>query len=106
MLASENKTVLKAAEVINKRIEALDSKLPTLKEKIEQKYPYEVYGIKAEGMYDEQSAKIKDEIKLLEKYNAGMHELFEMIEGGRICPENILWKSQMVKETETKSLLE
>lgn len=76
-----NKTVIKAHEVIKSRIEKLRDKKQNLREKIDARYPFETYGITADIKFDEQSKALDEEIKLLQKYDSGMYDLIEIIEG-------------------------
>lgn len=79
-MQSHNKTVIKAHNVIKQRIEVLRDKKQTLKERIDEKYPYEIHGMKGETQFEKYSKKYEDEINLLRKYDSGMYDLMEMVE--------------------------
>ncbi len=80
-MISNNKTVNRAHAIIAARIEKLREKKQTLRDRIDEKYPCDVYGNKGEMYFDKYSKKYDDEINLLRKYDSGMYELIEMIEG-------------------------
>lgn len=80
-MISKNKTVNKAHEVIKTRIEKLRDKKQNLRDRIDEKYPSDMYGIKGDMIYDQKAKELDDEIKLLRLYDSGMYDLMEAIEG-------------------------
>ena len=79
-MMSQNKTVQKAHEVIKKRIEALIDKKQSLRDRIDEKYPADFYGIKGNMIFDEKSKEIQEELDLLRTYDRGFYDLIEIIE--------------------------
>lgn len=79
-MMSQNKTVQKAHEVIKKRIEALVDKKQSLRDRIDEKYPADCYGIKGDMIFDEKSKEIQEELDLLRTYDRGFFDLVEIIE--------------------------
>lgn len=79
-MMSQNKTVQKAHEVIKKRIEALVDKKQSLRDRIDEKYPADCYGIKGDMIFDEKSKEIQEELDLLRTYDRGFYDLVEVIE--------------------------
>lgn len=80
-MTSENKTVYKSLELLINRREKLREKKQTLRERIDEKYPFEIYGCKADQVFDDKSAELDGEIELLSKYISGFYDLMEIIEG-------------------------
>lgn len=80
-MISKNKTVNKAHEVIKTRIEKLRERKQNLRDRIEDRYPFEVYGVRSQSIYEQKSKELDDEIKLLKKYDSGIYDLIEIIEG-------------------------
>lgn len=78
---SNNSTINRVHYLIQERIERLRTKKQNLREKIDEKYPEDIYGIKGVMIYEEQSKKLDDEITLLRKYDSGIYDLIEIIEG-------------------------
>ena len=76
----ENKTVLKAHELIKKRIEALVEKKQGLRDRIDEKWPADCYGIKGDMIFDEKSKEIQEELDLLRAYDRGFYDLIEGVE--------------------------
>lgn len=79
-MTSNNKTVNKCIDLLVNQREKLRDKRQNLRDRLEERWPYEEYGIKADCMFDEQSVKLDAEIKLLSKYISGMYDLIEIIE--------------------------
>ena len=79
-MMSQNKTVQKAHVVIKKRIEALVDKKQSLRDRIDEKYPADCYGIKGDMIFDEKSKEIQEELDLLRTYDRGFYDLVEVIE--------------------------
>ena len=61
-MQSDNKTVNKAHALIKERIEKLRDKKQNLRDRIEEKYPYDLYGLKGETMYEQKSKELEEEI--------------------------------------------
>ncbi len=78
---SKNKTVNKIHNMLNDKREKLRDKRQNLRDRIDDKYPYDLYGIKGDMMFEEQSKALDEEIDLLGKYISGMFDLIEIIEG-------------------------
>lgn len=78
---SKNKTVNKVHDILNDKREKLRDKKQNLRDRLDEKYPYDAYGIKADMMFEEQSKALDEEIDLLGKYISGMFDLIEIIEG-------------------------
>lgn len=79
-MTSDNKTVMKAISTIIDRREKLREKKQTLRDRIDEKYPYDSHGLKGEMIFDEKSRELDAEIKLLSKYISGIYDLIEIIE--------------------------
>lgn len=79
-MVSNNKTVMRAISILIDKREKLRDKKQALRNKIDDKYPPEVYGIKGEMKFSEESEKLNSEINLLSKYISGLYDLIEMIE--------------------------
>lgn len=82
-MTSENKTVYKSLDVLINRREKLREKKQTLRDRIDEKYPFEIYGLKGDQVFDDKSAELDGEIELLSKYISGFYDLMEIIEGGQ-----------------------
>ena len=80
-MISQNKTVMKAIDQLIVKREKLRDKKQNLRDRIDEKYPYDTHGIKGDMIFDEQSKKLDAEIKLISKYISGMYDLIEIIEG-------------------------
>ena len=78
-MTSQNKTVNKAHEVIKTRIEKLRDKKQNLRDRIDDKYPFEIYGMRGEQIYEDKSKELNEEIELLSKYVSGLYDLIEII---------------------------
>lgn len=76
----DNKTVLKAHEVIKKRIQVLIDKKQKLRDWCDEKWPFDLYGITADVEFDDRSAKIEEELKLLRLFDSGFYDLIEGVE--------------------------
>lgn len=79
-MQTENKTIIKAHELIKSRIQKLVDKKQNLRDWVDEKYPFDVYGIKGEMIFDEKSKQINDELNLLRQYDSGMYDLIEVVE--------------------------
>lgn len=73
----ENKTVVKAHEIIKKRIEALVDKKQKLRDWCDEKWPFDTYGITADVEFDDRAKKIEEELMLLRLYDHGFYDLME-----------------------------
>lgn len=82
-MISKNKTVNHLVDALADRREKLTDKRRNLHYEITEKYPYDVYGMKGEGIFEEKSKKLDEEIALLDKYISGMYDLIEIVEGGK-----------------------
>ncbi len=80
-MISDNKTVNKAQELLINRREKLRDKKQNLRNMVDEKYPYDMYGIKADMVFERKSAELEKEIELLGKYISGMYDLIEIVEG-------------------------
>lgn len=80
-MTSDNKTVMKAIDLLIMKREKLRDKKQNLRDKIDDKYPFEIYGLKGDQIYEDKSKELDDEIKLLSTYISGMYDLIEIIEG-------------------------
>lgn len=80
-MTSDNKTVMKAIDLLIMKREKLRDKKQNLRDRIDEKYPFDTCGIKGDMIYDEKSKELDDEIKLLSTYISGMYDLIEIIEG-------------------------
>lgn len=79
-MQTENKTIIKAHEVIKARIQKLVDKKQNLRDWVDDRYPADTFGIKGEMLFDEKVKQIDEELKLLRKYDSGMYDLIEVIE--------------------------
>lgn len=79
-MTSGNKTVNKAMYLLIERREKLREKKQSLRDRIDEKYPYDMYSIKGDMIFDQKSKDLDDEIKLLSTYISGMFDLIEIIE--------------------------
>lgn len=80
-MTSKNKTVMKAVDLLIQKREKLRDKKQNLRDNIDDKYPFEIYGLKGEQIYEDKSKELDDEIKLISQYISGMYDLIEIIEG-------------------------
>lgn len=80
-MVTTNKTVLKAQGIIKERIEKLRDRKQTLYDRIYEKYPRDLYGCKGDYYFDKQSREIDEEIALLRRYDSGLYDLMEILEG-------------------------
>lgn len=79
-ISDNNQTVLKAHEVIKKRIQTLTDRKQRLRDWCDEQWPFDVYGITADTEFDDRSAKIEKELKLLRLYDHGFYDLIEWAE--------------------------
>ncbi len=79
-MQTENKTIIKAHELIKARIQKLVDKKQNLRDWVNEKYPADCYGIKGEMIFDEKSKQINEELSLLRRYDSGMYDLIEVVE--------------------------
>ena len=79
-MVSDNKTVNKAHQLIKDKIEVLRVKRQTLKDRIDEKYPADMYGCKGQTKFEEESRKLDEDIKLLRAYDSAFYDLFEVLE--------------------------
>lgn len=80
-MTSKNKTVMKAVDLLIQKREKLRDKKQNLRDRIDDKYPFEIYGLKGDQIYEERFKELDDEIKLISQYISGMYDLIEIIEG-------------------------
>ena len=80
-MISNNKTVMKAIDLLIQKREKLRDKKQNLRDRIDDKYPFEIYGLKGDQIYEERFKELDDEIKLISQYISGMYDLIEIIEG-------------------------
>lgn len=80
-MTSDNKTVNKLIDQLIDKREKLRDKKQNLRDRIDEKYPFEIYGLKGDQIYENKSKELDDEIKLISKYISGMYDLIEIIEG-------------------------
>ena len=74
---TENKTVLKAHDVIKKRIDVLVDKKQRLRDWCDEKWPYETHGVTADVEFDDRSRKIEKELEELRLYDRGFYDLID-----------------------------
>lgn len=79
-MKSDNKTVMKALAVLQDRRSNLLTKKEGLYERIEEKYPEDMYGIKGMMVFEQKSKELNDEINLLTHYIKGFYDLMEYVE--------------------------
>ena len=82
-MTSDNKTVMRCIDLLVEKREKLRDKRQNLRDYIEDKYPFEIYGLKGETIFDEKSLKYDAEIDLLGRYITGMYDLIEIIENNK-----------------------
>ena len=80
-MTSKNKTVMKAVDLLIQKREKLRDKKQNLRDRIDDKYPFEIYGLKGDQIYEERFKELDDEIKLISQHISGMYDLIEIIEG-------------------------
>lgn len=80
-MTSKNKTVMKAIDLLIQKREKLRDKKQNLRDNIDDKYPFEIYGLKGDLIFEEKQKELDDEIKLISQYISGMYDLIEIIEG-------------------------
>lgn len=77
---SRLKVVNRMYNQLHKEKERLLIKKTGLKESIDERYPFEVYGIKNEIIFEERSKKINEDLNLINRYINGFQDLIEIIE--------------------------
>lgn len=80
-MTSDNKTVMRVISILVERRDKIQEHQQTLRQLVDEKYPYDMYGLKGEMIFQERSEKYKNEIRLINKYISGMYDLIEIIEG-------------------------
>ena len=80
-MTSDNKTVMRVISIMLERRDKIQEHQQTLRQLVDEKYPYDMYGLKGEMIFQERSEKYKNEIRLINKYISGMYDLIEIIEG-------------------------
>lgn len=80
-MTSDNKTVMRVISILLERRDKIQEHQQTLRQLVDEKYPYDIYGLKGEMIFQERSEKYKNEIRLINKYISGMYDLIEIIEG-------------------------
>ena len=80
-MTSDNKTVMRVISILVERRDKIQEHQQTLRQLVDEKYPYDIYGLKGEMIFQERSEKYKNEIRLINKYISGMYDLIEIIEG-------------------------
>ena len=80
-MKSRFKAVNKGLETLEKEREKLIKKREGLKAKIEEKYPWELYGVTGEMLFDEKAKDLDEEIAKLQTYISGYYDLIEILEG-------------------------
>lgn len=79
-MISGNKTINKALDLLIARREKLFEKKQSLRDWVDEKYPYETHGCKGMSIFEQKSKDLDNEIKLLSMYISGMYDLIEIIE--------------------------
>lgn len=79
-MTSGNKTFNKAIDLLITRREKLREKKQSLRDWVDEKYPYEMCGLKGMTIFEQKSKDLDDEIKLLSTYISGMYDLIEIVE--------------------------
>ncbi len=79
-MVSGNKTFNKAIDLLIARREKLREKKQSLRDWVDEKYPYEMCGLKGMTIYEQKSKDLDAEIKLLSTYISGMYDLIEIVE--------------------------
>jgi hypothetical protein len=80
-MRSNNNFVNKLYDQLIDRRNRLEAKRLELREKISDRYPDELYGVKGDIIFEEKKAKYDEEIKLLDKYIRTFSDMVEIIEG-------------------------
>ena len=75
------KILTKAKNDLNELWEKLEKQRESLKDDIYEKYPEDVYGIKAELVFDKKSEEINEDIRIARMAFIGMRNFLEEIEG-------------------------
>ena len=79
-MVSGNKTFNKAIDLLITRREKLREKKQSLRDWVDEKYPFELYGCKGMSIFEQKSKDLDNEIKLLSTYISGMYDLIEIVE--------------------------
>ena len=79
-MISGNKTFNKAIDLLITRREKLFEKKQSLRDWVDEKYPYETHGVKGMTIFEQKSKDLDNEIKLLSTYISGMYDLIEIVE--------------------------
>ncbi len=79
-MTSNNRTVDKCIDLLVSRREKLRDKKQNLRNRIDERYPFEIYGCKGDQVFDDKKAEIDREINELSLYISGMYDLIEIIE--------------------------
>ena len=79
-MRSSNATVNKAYDLLLDRADKLRLKRIDLRAKIDEKYPYEIYGLKGDLVFDKKKADLDAEIMLLSKYIEVFEDMIEVVE--------------------------
>lgn len=77
---SRFRSIDKAGQLIKAELDKKKEKRNRLREEIYEKYPEDIYGIKAEMLFDEKRQELDKEIALLRKFAIAWHNTVEMIE--------------------------
>ena len=72
----------KAMKEIEKKMARKEKQLEELKAKLKERWPEDCYGVKWMGLYDDQSEKIKNEIKKLKDQRDIAWQYARMMETG------------------------
>lgn len=79
-MTSNNKTVMKALDIFQNRLIKLKDTKQDLYERIMEKWPEDMYGIKGMQIYEKRSEEINAEITLISHYIHGFYDLMEYVE--------------------------
>ena len=79
-MTSNNKTVMKALDVLQTRLIKLKDIKQDLYDKIMEKWPEDMYGIKGLQIYEKRSEELNAEITLIAHYIHGFYDLMEYVE--------------------------
>ena len=79
-MKSLNRKIDKCLEIIINEHLRLCEKKQTLYDEIIEKYPYDIYGLKGEWVFDQKSKQLEHDIELFRHYIHGFYDLIEYIE--------------------------
>ena len=79
-MTSNNKTVMKALDVLQQRLIKLKDIKQDLYDNIMEKWPEDMYGIKGLQIYEKRSEELNAEITLIAHYIHGFYDLIEYLE--------------------------